>query len=116
MATWRYMEPEEVRALAEMPPVPPVVGDAVIHIFEVVDGSASPLRRSGDAEVTLDVALCAPQGWFARVLDDDEFVEGHTYEVTDLEVKMNGQVVEMKHGTRVVFLPPNYRELADEAP
>lgn len=109
MATWRYMTEEEAAEVSELPPPHPVIGDAAIHIFEVVYGWVCSVKDG----MTLDLALRAPKGWFARPVEKE--IGQCTYSVCELKVLMNGQVVDMKPHTQVVFLPPNYRELVDAA-
>lgn len=108
MAVWRYMTDDEVVNLENRvtPALP--TGDSVIHIFEVVDGWVCTLLPDGFVQ---DLAKKAPEGWFVSPVDG--LIENCTYAVDTLRVKMNGHVVEMRPGTLVVFLPPNYRELAD---
>lgn len=108
MAVWRYMTDDEmVNFEHHVTPALPV-DDSVIHIFEVVDGWVCLLLPDGFVHC---LATKAPEGWFASPVD--EAIENCTYSVDTLRVKMNGHTVEMKPKTLVVFLPPNYRELAD---
>lgn len=108
MAKWRYIDDERAQgALANRPQEAP--GDEIRDIFEVVGGGVSPYGGG----MTLDIYIVAQPGWFVRLLDEE--LPDHTYDASGLRVLMNGKEVELKRGTLVAFLPPNYQEIANGA-